>query len=278
MVVESPIESPTTPAAELSAVEAGVIEEARARQRRLRGTAVASILGAAATAAVVFASIGGGGSRAVTGSPPPASRPGSSPSVSLAACHVQRPGTAIQTAPSKSLLSILGVLRRPATPADILPARNETQLFTFLDVFVRYVRLARVISGRSYYVIPVHYAVCGLTSRPDGMIVLEPGVGGGGDDDAVQIEAGEAESERVGFRSTAIKMLVPNGVATITLNYPPGPVGGFNHRHAAAFTATASVVNNLVVVNVPRSGDQVNAATMTWRGVNGHIIKTFNRL
>ncbi len=62
--------------------------------------------------------------------------------------------------PSATMLSVLGVLRRPATAADRLPAgfyRHGRLLADRIsnDVYVRYIRLARVENGVSYYIVPV---------------------------------------------------------------------------------------------------------------------------
>jgi hypothetical protein len=56
---------------------------------------------------------------------------------------------------SPALLSTLGVLRRPATPADKLPAalRGAAKAQT-RGVFARFIRLARVTDGISYYIVP----------------------------------------------------------------------------------------------------------------------------
>jgi hypothetical protein len=74
-------------------------------------------------------------------------------------------------------------------------------------------------------------------------------------------------------------MVVPDGVAHVTLHFPAGPANGF-HKNiiSPAVTVTTSPVGNVVVVRVPRSGGTIGRATMTWRAANGHIIKTFNRL
>ena len=67
--------------------------------------------------------------------------------------------TISEGAPSGTMLSVLDVLRRPATPADRLPARftrNGHLLVARIadGVYVRYIRLARVVNGVRYYIIP----------------------------------------------------------------------------------------------------------------------------
>lgn len=74
-----------------------------------------------------------------------------------AACRRSRPAAvpAVRDgAPSHALLSILGVLRRPATPADSLPPPLRNSAGDAQGVYVRYVRRARVENGISYYVVP----------------------------------------------------------------------------------------------------------------------------
>jgi len=61
--------------------------------------------------------------------------------------------------PSHTLLAILGVLRRPASPSDGLPAPPVPGGLAHMlgglgHVYIRYIRRARVVSGTSYYVIP----------------------------------------------------------------------------------------------------------------------------
>ncbi|HEX3874826.1 MAG TPA: hypothetical protein VHW26_11810 [Solirubrobacteraceae bacterium] len=81
------------------------------------------------------------------------------------------PGSTSQGSPSPALLSILGVLRRPAAPADEFPPpgviglgqrhgrphqlSRAARLSHFgVDVYVRYVRRARTAYGAAYYLIP----------------------------------------------------------------------------------------------------------------------------
>jgi hypothetical protein len=205
---------------------------------------------------------------------------------SAAACPPRSRGIPlIQGAPSQSLLSILGVLRRPATPADVLPP-DITNFFKISanifaqEVFANYIRRARVISGLPYYVWPVLYTGCGAVSerRQEGMMLTSAN-GWGGAGTAAMIEHGTAIGSTGGFGHTTIEMLIPDGVATVTLHYPAGTIGGFDRHHAPAFTTTASVVGNLLVVTVPRGGNRLGTPmTMTWRTAGGEIVKTFSRL
>ena len=283
-VERPPIEAPS--AGEMP--DAGVIEEARARQHRHRGVAGAAVVAAGAIAAILFAFTGGGG-----GSRPGSAlgHPGRAPSKtagrpSLSSCQ----GKALQGPPNKSLLSILGVLRRPATAADA-GSGITAQGFTSA-VFVHYIRLARVIAGSSFYIYPAIVGGCGTGERPHQGIMestkhvdighgLIGGVGGGGST-AAAIEQGQtAETGPPGSSTSAtITMIVPDDVARVTLRYPAGRASGYSPKISPPFTVTTAAVNNLVVVGVPRSagGGPIRKPTMIWRAANGHIIKTFNRL
>ena len=204
---------------------------------------------------------------------------------SVSACSQAK--ALIGGAPSRSLLSILGVLRRPAMATDELPAslrRFLSTSFKFfgVEVFVDYVRRARVIAGTAYYVMPVLDSGCGMGALPGGgpqRMELWAGSGGGGAGNAATIEQATGYGTLGSFGHTTIEMLVPDGVASVTLHYPAGKIGGFDRHHAPAFTTTTTVVGNLMVVTVPRGGNRLNAPmTMTWRGPAGTIVRTFNRL
>jgi hypothetical protein len=267
--------------------DAGVIEEARARQRRHRGIAGAALV-AAAIAALVATSLGGGGgsSYPVTGSVRPARPPSTATSTVLAACS--RHGSPFITGtPSRSLLAILGVLRRPATPMDALPTSLRHSIstvgnFSGIEVFANYVRRARVVAGVSYYVWPVAHRPCGplraLSEQETMDIAYTHGWGGAGDaatiENATSLGGGTST-----FGKSTIVGLVPDGVAMVTLHYPAGKIGGFDRNHAPAFTLTTNVVGNVLVATIPRGGNRLMAPmTMLWRAANGAVIKTFNKL
>jgi hypothetical protein len=192
-------------------------------------------------------------------------------------------GEALQGAPSQSLLSILGVLRRPATLADALP--NLSRLLSEHSpfgggIFVNYIRRARVIAGVTYWVFPRLLQICGRSTEimreEESTGVRGSGVGMG---TAATIEQGRLGGTLGSFWHTTVEMLVPDGVATVTLHYPAGRVGGFNRHHSPAVTITTKIVGNLMIVTVPRGGNRLMAPmTMTWRSVSGTTVKTFNSL
>jgi hypothetical protein len=265
--------------------DAGVIEEARARQRRQRRLAGVTLLAAAAAGGILLAATGGGGRSHASRAALSAGRPAAKTArLSTASCGPGHSG-ALQGAPSKSLLSILGVLRRPAAPADA-GSGITAQGFTS-GVFVHYIRRARVIDGSPYYVYPAIVGGCGTGEPPHEGIMevgknidlghgLIGGTGGGGAT-AAQIEAGDdAGSGPPGSSTSAtITMVVPDRVAKVTLHYPAGPASGYSPKISPPFTVTATPVENLVVVSVPRSSP-LQRGTMVWRAANGGLIKTFN--
>jgi hypothetical protein len=107
------------------------------------------------------------------------------------------------------------------------------------------------------------------------------GGGGGGADAALIDQHGMWGSTGGGTGAnpgvTLFSGVLPDGVATVTLHYPAGKVGGFSRLTAPAVTIKANVVNNVVVVSVPRAGDQATeAVTTTWLAANGTTIKTLH--
>jgi hypothetical protein len=268
-----------------SAPDAGVIEEARKRQHRHRAaaTAVAILAGVSIGAAIWSRSGGAGNHEPGAGRSHAASAPAASKQRSQAAC-ASLPSNGLRGAPSHALLSILGVLRRPATSADRLPTRFASSD----DPFVRYVRRTRMVDGTAYYLYP---ALIGCRPRHEGLMELTTNVNlgggtigatGGGGAGAQQIEAGEDVSTGPPGSATSatITMIVPDGVATVTLEYPAGRASGYSPKISPPFTVTTRPVGNEVVVRVPRSagGGPIGKPTMTWRAGDGHILRTFHRL
>ena len=266
--------------------DAGVIEEARARQRRHRGVAGAAIIAAAAIASILLAfTSGSGGSHAGHTAVPPAGQPSKTARSSSAACGQ---GEALEGAPSKSLLSILGVLRRPATAVDHIPQRLHL-LGAGSNAFVHYVRRTRVVNGSPYYIYPAIVAGCGSHAR-QGMMHLDTnidlggaiGATGGGGASAADIEQGRdiGTGPPGSSTSSTLTMIVPDGVARVTLRYPAGRASGYSTKISPPFTIRITPVNNEVVVSVPRSGGggAIHQAKMIWRAANGRIIKTFDGL
>jgi hypothetical protein len=273
-VERPPVESP----------DAGVIEEARARQRRHRGMVAAAAIAAAAIAATLLGFAGGGGgSHAGSASLPAGRAPSKTARSSPASCN----GKALQGAPSKSLLSILGVLRRPATAADAgsgITAQGSTR-----EIFVHYIRRARVVAGSPHYIYPAVVGGCGTGEKPhEGIMELAKNVdlghgdiggtgGGGATAAAIEQGQGDADSGPPGSSTSAtITMVVPDRIASVTLRYPAGRASGYSPKISPPFAITTKPVGNLVVVRVPRS-NPLQRGTMIWRAADGHIVKTFSK-
>jgi hypothetical protein len=186
-----------------------------------------------------------------------------------------------------AFLSILGVLREPGRATDELPSGV---LSSQTGLYVDTVRFARAAFGRDWYVWitggPAHAQPnsTGCAHPPGVALWGLGGRGGGGADGAtaaqiqthgmwIHIGGGTgADPARTLFAG-----VVPDGVATVTLHYPPGKLGGFSHRSGPALTATGHVVNNVVVISVERAGEQaIRTVTTTWRASDGATIKTFH--
>ncbi len=277
----SPVLDPAPP----RSPEDGVIEEARERQRRhrLRGTIV--LAGIVLGGVIAWGAAGGPGGGAT--------QPGAAPARSSASERARRShsgcaavyGKALQGAPGRSLLAILGVLRRPQTAADTLPP----EVGRTGDTFVHYVRRTRVIDGRSYYIYPAltgcspgHVGLMDIATNVDLGAGIVGGVGGGGGG-AANIEAGEHVSTGPPGSATSatITMIVPDGVATVTLRYPAGRASGYSPKVSPPFTVTSPVVGNELVVTVPRSGGggPIRApSAMIWRAASGRVVRRFKRL
>jgi hypothetical protein len=188
--------------------------------------------------------------------------------------------------PPAALLSILGVLRRPASAADEPPANilaNQTELY------VNSVRFARTAFGRGWYVWvagPPSPLSAGRCTRSVGVALYglggRSGGGGTGGGTAAQIESrGMWISIGGGTGADPARTLfagiVPDGVATVTLHYPAGKLGGFSQRSGPALTVTGHAVNNVLVISVERAGEQARVAvTTTWRAANGTVINTLH--
>jgi hypothetical protein len=166
------------------------------------------------------------------------------------------------------------VLRRPATPADALPPQLDGLLGDSQEIFVNYIRRARVVSARTYYVIAVRSLGCG-SSKPHEGITLVCALQAGGR----IVEAGAASSATASqidedgmflvggsclhtSNATLIAGVVPDRVASITLHYP-------------ASSLTITPVGNVVAASIPDPGGPLwHPLSITWRSANGTIIKT----
>jgi hypothetical protein len=192
-------------------------------------------------------------------------------------------------APSQSLLAILGVLRRPATPADHAPniidqlTRPVNRLLG-REVYTNYLRRARVFDGATYYIVPIRYDGCGAIKPGGDGIWLGSTGGGGGGSNANDIEQGKfVGTGGPGIpgnpHSGTVQMVVPDGVASATISYPAGPANGFKPNNISPpVTITATATGNVLLFNVPRSsggGQIVHPTSMDWRDANGQVVRRF---
>ena len=234
--------------------------------------------------------------------------------------------------PPASLLSIVGVLRRPAArggASDVVSRLGGE----YPGLYVKYVRFARAVDGLDWYVsvsaghlgirAPVHINRCiaaqtanfdrelpripkafradateiftaqiqnersvDAHNPPVGVNLTGLGPYGGsgpssGGATAAGIEAGAlaygGSLTGSGPDTASVEGVVPDGVASVTLHYDAGPASAYGHKHAPAANITATPVNNVIVVTVPRNVGNASPQTMIWRSANGTIIKTITR-
>ena len=187
--------------------------------------------------------------------------------------------------PSRPLLSIIGALRQPATPADTPTAAIEKQLLSegaVRGVFVRYIRRAFVSDGRSYWIYPAVLGGCDTKVYQGIMettthVNLERGIYGSeihGGADATHIEQGMSLSSTGNTQHATLAAIVPDGVASVTFSYPAEPASGFSHKVLPAIAVRVPVRNNVVIATVPRGAGTAMRVKRVWRSANGKIIKT----
>lgn len=227
-------------------------------------------------------------------------------------------GTVSEGAPSRALLSVLGVLRRPAAATDRLPERFGTGAMGGGSVvYSRFIRRARVVDGVSYYLFPARVEpppnavplrcypeqraalrslLVGLPAtkrdaimRSGTQVLAQERLASVGlptkPYDGVEIVAGSGASCCEGVSSLAQQVsigmdgqtaygLVADGVAYVTLYYaatrsqdPLTIIAESTH------TITATVINNMYVVDVGRAG---RPAAVVYRSANGTVIRRFD--
>ncbi|HVP03810.1 MAG TPA: hypothetical protein VMT10_14665 [Solirubrobacteraceae bacterium] len=79
-----------------------------------------------------------------------------------------------------------------------------------------------------------------------------------------------------GQHGSTLVGLVPDGVASVTLQYPRTVSRGRWYKPAvfpSAFTRTVRVQQNVLVVHVPRGGLEAFAARMVWRSADGKVLR-----
>jgi hypothetical protein len=221
-------------------------------------------------AASVVAAVGIAATGLIAPAGSASTRPGS-----FAAC-VGNPATTTEASPSPRLLSMLGILRRPQTAGDALPPVSHGGLLPggAEGVYIHYVRLARVVSGSSYYLVPVAKA-CGSGAEEVFLNVRSPpDFSGYGGATASLIEHGRFHgSQGLGVNSV-VYGVVPDGVAKVTLTYAPSGPNSISPSRQPGVTVTTRPVNNVFVVRVHQDpGSASLPKTIVWRSAKGKVIK-----
>jgi hypothetical protein len=174
--------------------------------------------------------------------------------------------------PSAKLLAVLGVLRRPQTASDALPAPLNP---VWGDAYVKFIRRARVVAGTAYYVVPVAAEDPSCRLRDEVVLVtMEPlGQAAGGGLTVADIERGGLGGTRWIGTSGVQYGVVPDTVAKVTLRYAPG-------KHGLRNTVTVSPVDNVYVAAAPPAARgsmlPVLPRVVVWRSHKGSVLKTFH--
>jgi hypothetical protein len=200
--------------------------------------------------------------------------------------------------PSAALLSVVAVLGEPATAADHAFAQDfraalaaNPGRFSGQIAFINDIRLARVADGVDYYLVPVVRVNCDGSESPESVEVMGDG-GGHCCDTAPAIAQGEAaQSFRPGpgpvNAATTIVTLVPNGVASVTIDLPAGitshyprlPDGKLEKQHNKSYATTTRIVGNLLVVTLPGAAGRFDhPLTLQWRNASDHVFRSFSHL
>ncbi|HZO37426.1 MAG TPA: hypothetical protein VFB41_11205 [Solirubrobacteraceae bacterium] len=114
----------------------------------------------------------------------------------------------------------------------------------------------------------------------DGIYLFTEGGGGGGGGIASFRERGNLTSfsgGKGGNRRSTLHGLVPDGVATVTLEYPKTQSRGPYYKPAvypSAYSRTVHVQQNVFSVHVPR-GDGAFPPRMVWRNAAGTVIHVY---
>jgi len=189
--------------------------------------------------------------------------------------HQRSPTHAASLPSSKaSLVGILGVLRRPQTPADrdLGPVRLTLEHFVQPHpgsgaAVISGLRLATVTPwGAKVFLVPVRSprqpsarATGSSESKGLGLAWLSPGAGCCST--AAGIVAGQAWMSGGSGSLNYVLVIVPDGVARVTL--------------ALAHPVTAAVHGNVAALKVPQPVENLGIHKMTWYGPSGAIVRRF---
>jgi hypothetical protein len=164
---------------------------------------------------------------------------------------------------------MLGVLRRPQKPTDDL---ELSSLKIGEGVYINYIRLARVLAGTSYYLIPVAKPHC---SEPEELLLNERspsyyGSSSYGGATAARIAEGKLFGSHGKGATAVVAGVVPDRVAKVSLSYPKS-----GRLHAV--TITTKPVENVFVATVPREAPVASTPkSVSWRSAKGKVIKTIH--
>jgi hypothetical protein len=229
-----------------------------------------------------------------------------------AACRQsQRRAPAVSNgSPSPALLSVLGVLRRRPVAADGLP--RSVELNSVSGVYVRYIRLARVRNGVSYYIVPAARALdfsgpgtsprClaaivasvraelpqiprGL--RPSTLALVTETAAHASQRDADAAAGGiclitVSAGEQGGSCGASARDLTQHGMlsayGTLSGVVPDGVATVTIHYPASgghvAQTVTTNVIGNVFASSIKPVRGSNTTPTIIWRSLSGRILKT----
>jgi hypothetical protein len=198
-------------------------------------------------------------------------------------------------APSKALLSVVGVLREPATAADRARGREFLAAedaypgrFSGHITFINDFRLARTVDGTSYYLVPVIRVSCDGSESAESVEVIGDGAYCcDAPSDIAQGGANTSVASGPGNSTSTLVTLIPDGVASVTIHLPAGttshfprlPDGKLEHQYNKAYTTTTRIVGNLLVVTLPGPPGRLDKPlTLQWRSATGQILRTFSAI
>jgi hypothetical protein len=179
----------------------------------------------------------------------------------------------------RQLIDILGVLRRPQTPADLRILPQLTNVSTQVGIPDRpLIRYATTTPwGEKLYFVPTSTVMAG--QRVEELSVLSS-QGGSGGARAAEIEAGQEIGTQggAGIRGTRVTVVVPDGVASVKLVLPrqpfPGQYGAPIYPHSIA--VTTAVHGNVAALQIDRQSGI--PFPMIWYGPDGQVVKRIGNL
>jgi hypothetical protein len=193
----------------------------------------------------------------------------------------------------RAMVAILGVLRRPQTPADRNPAplKQVNRGIPVGSPIKSLERLAAVTrSGTKIYLVPINrptqaqinHALSDFSSKRDRPAMRRRlqalarhgpefrgldlfGIGGsGGCGDAKAIVTGGCWISSGGIAGNSVTVVVPDGVTQVSITIPS--------RTAPVTTFTAAVHGNVATFQTPAPIENLGQDKMLWRGRSGAVI------